>query len=208
MPRPRPPFLHRETTRHGKTVWYVRLDRARRVRLRADFGTDQFKAEYDAAIAGRNPIINKAPTTGSLAWLITRYRETSAWLDLSMATRRQRENIFVHVLKTAGTKPYSRIDRATVVAGRDRRALPPSQARHFLDAMRGLFRWATEAGFVKADPTLGVKNPSRPKSGGFPAWTEEDVARYEAHWPMGTKERVWLDVLLYTGLRRGDAVCI
>ena len=37
-------------------------------------------------------------------------------------------------------------------------------------------------------------------------WTEDDVAQYEARWPLGTKERVWLDVLLYTGLRRGDAV--
>ncbi|WP_410007245.1 tyrosine-type recombinase/integrase [Bartonella sp. HY406] len=31
---------------------------------------------------------------------------------------------------------------------------------------------------------------------------------YCAKWPIGTKERVWLDVLLYTGLRRGDAVRI
>lgn len=34
----------------------------------------------------------------------------------------------------------------------------------------------------------------------------DDVQRYERHWPIGTKERVWLGVLLYTGLRRGDAV--
>src|SRR5271170_1598273 len=32
------------------------------------------------------------------------------------------------------------------------------------------------------------------------------VARYEARWPIGCKERVWLAVLLYSGLRRGDAV--
>ena len=25
MPRPRPPHLHREITRHGKAVWYVRI---------------------------------------------------------------------------------------------------------------------------------------------------------------------------------------
>ena len=37
-------------------------------------------------------------------------------------------------------------------------------------------------------------------------WTEEHVARYRARWPLGTRQRVWLDVLLYTGLRRGDAV--
>ena len=61
---------------------------------------------------------------------------------------------------------------------------------------------------VKADPTSGVKNPPRPKTGGFPAWTEDDVERYESRWPIGTKERVWLGVLLYSGLRRGDAVCL
>jgi integrase len=32
------------------------------------------------------------------------------------------------------------------------------------------------------------------------------VRRYEARWPHGTRERVAFDVLLYTGLRRGDAV--
>ena len=37
-------------------------------------------------------------------------------------------------------------------------------------------------------------------------WTEEEVERYYARWPLGTKERVWIDVLLFTGFRRGDAV--
>jgi integrase len=53
-----------------------------------------------------------------------------------------------------------------------------------------------------------VVGPAKPKSGGFPPWTEDDVARYEARWPIGSKERVWLGVLLYTGLRRSDAVCL
>jgi integrase len=71
--------------------------------------------------------------------------------------------------------------------------------------MRGLFRWAIDVGMVKADPTAGVKNLSR-KSAGFIPWTEEHVEAYERRWPIGTRQRVWLDVLLYTGLRRGDAV--
>src|SRR5580704_12327797 len=72
--------------------------------------------------------------------------------------------------------------------------------------MRGLFRWAVEAGLVKVDPTAGVSDPSFPASEGFPIWTEDDAAAYEKHWPIGTRQRVWFDVLLYTGLRRGDAV--
>jgi integrase len=59
---------------------------------------------------------------------------------------------------------------------------------------------------VKADPTIGVEDPIFPKTEGFPVWTEEHVAAYEERWPIGTRQRVWLHVLLYTGLRRGDAV--
>ena len=59
---------------------------------------------------------------------------------------------------------------------------------------------------VKVDPTVGVRNPARPKGDGFIPWTEEHVTAYEKRWPIGTRQRVWLDVLLYTGLRRGDVV--
>src|SRR3546814_15688371 len=72
--------------------------------------------------------------------------------------------------------------------------------------MRGLFRWAVKAKFVKADPTAGVANPPRKTGAGFIPWTEEHVTAYEAKWPLGTRQRVWLDVIAYTGLRRGDAV--
>jgi integrase len=75
-----------------------------------------------------------------------------------------------------------------------------------MNTVRGLFTWAVDAGLVKVDPTAGVAYPKLPDSDGFPPWQEEDVSLYEKHWPIGTRERVWLDVLLYTGLRRGDAV--
>jgi integrase len=208
MPRPRPPHLHRQVTRHGKTVWYVRIGKGPRVRLRAEYGTVEFAAEYQAAVSGTlRP--SKGPAAvapGTLAWLVARYRETTVWAQLSSATRRQRENIFKHVLKTAGQQPFTRITSATILAGRERRAKTPAQARNFLDAMRGLFRWALEAQHVKVDPTAMVKNPPRRKGDGFRPWTEEDVAAYKRRWPIGTRQRVWLDVLLYTGLRRGDAV--
>jgi integrase len=207
MPRPRPPYLSREMTRHGNAVWYVRRN-GKRVRLRTKYGTAEFEAEYRAALAG-NPKNNKGITPDdSLAWLIARYRETAVWQALSIATKKQRENIFRHIIESAGDQPFTKITAATIASGRDRRANTPFQARHFLDTMRGLFRWAFEARLVKADPTAGVKNPLRSNSEGFVPWTEDHVAAYEKCWPIGTRERVWLDVLLYTGLRRGDAVRI
>jgi integrase len=206
MPRPRSPHLHRETTRHGRVAWYVRLDKGPRIRLRSQFGTAEFAAEYQAAVSGTPRPRKNAPAAGTLAWLLARYRETSAWTNLSIATRRQRENIFLHVIASAGDKPFARITAEVIEAGRERRAKTPAQARNFLDAMRGLFKWAVKAKFVKADPTNGIENPPRKKGDGFLPWTEEHVAAYEDRWPLGTRQRVWLDVLLYTGLRRGDAV--
>ncbi len=206
MPRPRPPHLRLEKTRRGRRVWYLRLGNGPRIRIKGEYGTPEFDAAYQAALRGEQTASVPPARAGSLAWLISRYRESAAWRSLSPATRRQRENIFRHVIRSAGTSSYRDITKATIVAGRDRRVATPSQARHFLHAIRGLFAWAVEVELVKHNPTEGVKDPKRPKTEGFPVWSEDDVELYCGQWPLGTKERVWLDVLLYTGLRRGDAV--
>ncbi|NGO50494.1 tyrosine-type recombinase/integrase [Allomesorhizobium camelthorni] len=208
MPRKLPPFVMRETTRHNTVVFYFRKGKGPRIRLPA-LGAKDFDEAYQAALAGSIPQKRAVANASSLKWLVARYRETGAYLALSPATRRQRDNIFKGVLESAGDAAFRAITRKTIVDGRERRSGTPAQARNFLDAMRGLFRWALEAEHVNVDPTAGVKNPAKPKGGeGFAAWTEDDVVAYEERWPAGTKERVWLHVLLYTGLRRGDAVIV
>lgn len=208
MPRPRPPHLQRERTRHGRAVWYVRVGKGPRVRVLAEYGTPEFDAAYNAAVIGRPISAPGKASAGSIQWLIDRYRESAAWTGphLSQATRRQRDNIFHSVTKTNGRDAYSGISASSLTKSRDKRAHTPHQARHFLDAMRGLFRWALAADLVKDDPTTAIDNPKRRKGKGFPIWSEDEVDRYQEQWPLGTRQRVWIDVLLYTGLRRGDAV--
>ena len=161
MPRPRPPHLHRQVTRHRKTVWYVRIDKGRRIRIRAAFGSPEFDMEYQAALAGNSTSRARSATAGTLAWLIERYRETTAWADLSPATRRNRENHFKQVIETAGYQPIRAITQAVIIAARDRRAATPAQARNFLDALRGLFWWAKRP---NTSPSIRPK-PSRILSG-------------------------------------------
>lgn len=207
MPRPRKPHLHRERNRHGHHVWYVRKGKGPRYRLRSEFGSDAFNIEYDDALAGRSPMRGQA-VAGTLQWLWDSYRKTGSWQALSPATRRQRENIMLHVIKISGQEPFGAVTSSDIVAGLDRRADTPSAARNFLDTMRGLFRWAKARGHVRSDPTTNVKPPKRRRNAGFAAWTHEDISAYQERWPLGTRQRVWLDVLLYTGLRRGDAAMV
>jgi integrase len=206
MPRPRPPHLHREITRHGKTVWYVRVGKGPRIRIPFDFGSPEFSAAYQDAIAGKSvSLLRRGPAEGSFSWALGLYRKSQTWATLSAATRRQRENIFRHIEAALGESKLSAWRRGDIVAGRDKRADRPAAARHFVEALRGFFRWAVEAGIARNDPTEGVK-VAKPKSDGFEVWTEDDLEAFRQRWLLGTRERVAFEVLFATGLRRGDAV--
>jgi integrase len=202
MTRPRLPYVQRETSRHGKTVWYFRRGDGPRIRLRGDYGSAEFAASYALAATG-NPSENPtAKRLGSVSWLVGRYRESSAWRTLAQGTRVQREGTLRALPPDV---PYTAITRKAIVAGMDRRS--PDAANVFLYTLRHLFEWAVYAEHVKIDPTLGVKKINR-KSEGFHVWTDEEMERFMERWPLGCRERLAFDLLLYTGIRRGDAVRI
>jgi integrase len=199
MPRKPYPYLQCE---RGK--WFVRVRPRPRIWLSAPYGTREFWTQYRAALDGIEPSGRAKAGAGSLRWLWERYRDSAAWAALASATRRQRENVMARVLDTAGDKPFKVITRKTIVAGVDRRKDTPAAARHFVETMRGLFRWALDADHVADDPTRDVKVKQR-RTDGHHTWTAEEMARFEEKHPIGTRARVAYAVFLYTGLRRGDA---
>jgi integrase len=216
MPRPRPPHLHREVTRHGKTVWYVRLDHGPRIRIKHPYGSTEFTAAYRAIIAGDNfpsvgswnQEIASAPdqifTAQTLGWAIARYRQSAAWTQaLKPGTRVIRDPVLTDVCQKAGTKPLSKITRAVIEAGIAKRA--PNPARHFLAVLRGLFAWLVEAQLCGHDPTAGLK-VIVPKSDGHPPWPDTWCRAFEARWPHGSRERQAYEIIYWTGLRTCDAV--
>lgn len=208
MPKRRPPYLHSERTRHGALVWYVRRHHGGRIRLRADYGSAAFWQEYRVALDAAPALVASAiGKSGTLKWALDRYRASSAWAALSLATRRQRENIFHAVIKTAGHTLLADINSQSIRDGRERRKDTPHAANGFLKAMRRFFAWCVEEQLVAVDPTVGIRMLTGPNDAdGFHTWTQAELDRFEARWKVGTRERLAFDLLLYTGLRRGDAV--
>lgn len=207
------PHVVVERGRQGERIHYVRVGHGPRIRLWAPFGSQEFEREYVAILGGgtspyRPGNLARKPAQGTLAWLVDQYRRSSYWSELKPATRRQRENILRHVLDRAGHEPYDAITRKVIQAGRDARADRPSAANNFLNTLRALFAWAIDAGHLVENPAADVKGVRRPDNGGFHTWTEGEIAQFEARYPVGTRERVAFGVLLYTGLRRGDAVML
>ncbi len=202
MPKRRPPYLIQRKGWKGQTVWYYWKRPDPQIRIHGEYDSREFWENYEAASKKQAPSVRKPPE--SFGWLLDRYRETSDWTSLSSATRRQRENIFARINAAIPDLALRDVDKSLIVRTRDDKKDTPSEANNFLDAMRGLFKWAVDADIVRHNPVAGIKNLKRPKTGGFRQWTEEDIAAFRQKWPVGTRERLGLEIFLNTGLRRGD----
>lgn len=207
MPRPRPKFTQREETRHGKVVWYFRKGDGPRIRLMGEYGSKEWTASYEAALTGS--ILSPAPAKvgGTLQWLVTKYEASAPFKNLAPSTQRMRSNVLKGICATAGSLRLSEIDRKSIAAGRDRRADTPFAAITYLKTLSQLFDWAVDADYMTENPAKGVKRPDA-QTQGFTPWSDDDVARFYRHWPVGSKQRLAMDLMLFTGLRRGDAIQI
>ena len=204
MKKPLPPHVQVERTRHGKTVYYFRRSQgAPRVRLPA-MNDPGFKAAYAAAFSGASAPPTKAQG-GSLEWLIDSYKRSAHWANLKPSTRRMRDNILKRVVEENGKHPFRDITRRHINEAIDRR--PPHAGNTFRKVMSQMFRWAVSVELVPVNPVDGA-NRHRVKSDGFHTWTLEEVTRFRARWPVGTRERLALDLALFTGLRRSDLAVV
>ena len=128
MHAPKLPGLVRQKSRHGKTVWYVRIGQGARLRLKLnphDAGfAEEYNKSYAQALSGEK-VAEKTNgvSAGTFGWLWAQYCQSSSWASLALSTRRQRENIMTHVLANIGKAPIAEITRKVVEKGLSR---PPN----------------------------------------------------------------------------------
>lgn len=207
MPRRRRLFERKETTRHGKTVWYFRRPGGKRVRLPGIYGSPEYLAGYAKALAGIAVDTPVVAEKGTLAWLVGRYKESGHFASLAPTSQMARDYILKGACKDAGGKQFARITRRHIQEAMDRRAKTPHGANNFLVAMSVLFKWAMSNDMIDVNPCDGVAR-RKDKIKGHHTWTLEEVAQFRGKHPIGTKPRLALDLLLFTGLRRSDVITI
>ncbi|MDP3739094.1 MAG: tyrosine-type recombinase/integrase [Hyphomonadaceae bacterium] len=200
------PYIFEDRDRHGNVRLFVRLPgkTRRKIRLREKPRSEAFFAEYWEA--RRAPPPEAAPRIqparhGSLRWLIESYYRSPEFADLDKThTQRERRRQLDPLIEAHGARP-ARMDTKTIRDGIVDRQ--PARARKFLSALRHMYRWAVDAGHVTSDPTAGLR-ARKQKTSGFHSWTAEDRAIFEAHWPLGTKQRTAYAIARYSMARRSD----
>jgi integrase len=101
--------------------------------------------------------------------------------------------------------PLDRMTPKALRVLRDRKADLPGAADNRVRALRRVFAWAMDAELVISNPARDVKY-IRGETGGWHSWTPEELEQFEKRHPVGTKARLALALLIYTGTRRSDVV--
>lgn len=83
----------------------------------------------------------------------------------------------------------------------------PEAANNLLRVVRILCAFAVDddPAWRADNPALGIKK-LRMRGDGFTAWSEADIAKYLKYWPAGSRQRLALLLLLYSGQRRSDVI--
>lgn len=213
-------YLWKDRDRHGNVRLYVAVPGRRKIRIREEPGTEAFWAAYTTALKGEDPAgTDPAPKParrqpappGSLRQLCQQYMASPEFKALAGSTKSVRRNLLDAICrstigdKTRGDLPHAPMEPRDVRRLRDEHADKPDGANGRVKALRQMFAWAVEAGAARHNPAIGV--PYLKTSGdGFHTWTVAEVRQFQAAHPPGTKAHLALSLLLYTGVRRCDAV--
>lgn len=192
----------------------------------ANLGTEAFREQYHAFMHPEAaPAPNKAPRAaeGTLDDLIDRYCDPITRLGPTKVTQEKVRAVLEDFRKGRGDRPvrlvtFEALDKI-IAKKREKTVIPTASgertiggvhaARKLRKELVRLFTFAHHTRMIDHNPALltqKVKATVDEKRGGFVPWTEDDITRYREHHALGTRERLAMELLLWTDQRRSDIV--
>jgi enterobacteria phage integrase len=203
MPRKLLPNVERNHVK-GHTYLSFRIGKGLRIRLPDDPSSEEFRAAYAAAMAGETAVkpTVKKDATGTIGALIASYKASGQFTGLSETSKTgytsRLESIRVdHGHRAVAGLTKDRIKTFILDPLMDQKGA----ALDTIKKLRILIKHAIDKGWLKYDPSAGIK---RPKGKEIRAWTDVELAAFERCWPIGTKQRTAYALMLNMGTARID----
>jgi integrase len=197
-------FVNQFRDRHGKLRHYFRRPGSRSVPLLGIPGSIEFMSAYQAALAtiAPPPASPKHVIHGSLAEVTAGYFRSAAFANLSVSSQHVYRLVLNPVLTVHGHRlvremPKTAARNIIEAIGATR----PGKANLTRAALSQVMAYAIATGIRTDNPLVGLEQY---RLGTHHTWTEAELAQFERHWRLGTRERLAYALLLYTGQRGGD----
>jgi integrase len=205
-------YVTTDRDRHGNLRYYFRRPGKPKMRLRGLPGSEEFMAAYKAALSETD--VSGAKAEKSFEWLCGRYYKSAHFRALEEYTQRRKRTVLDGICNIVGANgcrlglaPFASLKRAHVRKLRDMKADMPEAANFRLKQISALFAWAIKNDLATVNPAEKLEKLGG-GSDGYYTWTEQDVEVFEAYWPVGSRQRLAMSIMLYLGVRRSDAVLI
>lgn len=211
------PYISSYQDRHGKTRWRFRRGKVAKS-LPGCPGDRRFEAAYEALLQGRQitaEVIrhpnHAKPRTLRAAWRLATAPNNMEWRQLGANSQYEytkRAERFLTMEAKPGRPyadaPVSDLRRRDVKAILGSMADRPHAAYDTLVVLRKMITVALDQEWIEIDPTHRLKY--RPETEGHRAWTDQERARFEDRWPIGTMARTAYALAIYGGPRGSDLV--
>lgn len=175
-------------------------------------GSKEYKGEYQKALNGAGVIGKVRPK--SVNDLVSRFYRTVKFRSASdswQKTMRQsiepfREEYGNDLVAHFRPKDIDRIleDRFEKRIVEGKAVGGSASAERLREMLMRLFKLAMKLEWTDANPVT-LSEPIHHEGEGFHPWEEADIAAYRKRWPLGTRARLAMELMLWTGARRGDA---
>lgn len=202
--------------RHGKLRARYRKAGRKAVYMKALPDQPGFDTEYKALVA-EQPEIAPRYAVGTIHDLIARYYRSADFAAKGTDdTRKTRRGIlesfraefgndfasdftFEHIEAILLTKTKKSVN------AKGRHIGGEVAARNLRKQLRRLFAYARKIKLTVTNPVEDAEKIGKARLTGYYPWNEADIAKYQKRHPFGTKARLALEIILWTGQRRGDA---
>lgn len=209
------PNVYLEPDRHGKLRARFRKG-AKQCYMKAIPDQPGFEAEYEA-LKGKHAVIKNRHIPRSVNDLLTRYYRCPDFAMKGADDDRNRRRLilekfraefgndmvadftFEHIEAVLIAKTEKKLNaKGRMVGGQVAAVNLRKQLRRVFAHAKKL-KWITDNPVLEAD-TVGLRRIK-----GYTTWGESHILQYQQRHPIGTKARLAMEIILWTGQRRGDA---
>lgn len=169
-----------------------------------DLHSRDFVDWYESLLRGeREADTRELPAAGTFNALRTEYLSSRAYKTLAPLTQQNYRRIIDELAAVFGQYKVAAIKRRHIEKYLDGFADRPAAHDSHLKRLSTLLNFAIERDYTRVNEAKGIKRINRNEKE-YRLWTDKEIAQFEARWPVGTKERLAHDLLLWTGQRSGD----